>query len=231
MTLASQVVIAPRIEDAIEQLVALRDEERLIVIALPQIAEAIDCPESIGPDACMLIATERSTFRVEDARLAIEKAYLANSRESVIILGAKEFPPLIQNKLLKVIEEPPAGISFILVAASRSTILPTIRSRLPVTILHNRQEEERFELDLEHLDLASVYTFVQKQKRLIDKATAKTFVERISREAIYSGRYDLDEKTLQLFSSAFRALDVGSQPQFVLMTLLLKLLARKRRQG
>jgi DNA polymerase-3 subunit delta' len=44
-----------------------------------------------------------------------------------------------------------------------------------------------------------------------------------------SGRYDLDEKTLQLFSNAFIALDVGSPPQFVLITLLLKLLAKKRK--
>jgi len=32
-----------------------------------------------------------------------------------------------------------------------------------------------------------------------------------------------------LFSNAFIALDVGSPPQFVLNTLLLKLLARKKR--
>jgi DNA polymerase-3 subunit delta' len=54
-------------------------------------------------------------------------------------------------------------------------------------------------------------------------------VERISREAIASQSYDLDEASLSLFSNAFLALDVGSPPQFVLNTLLLKLLARKKR--
>jgi DNA polymerase-3 subunit delta' len=57
----------------------------------------------------------------------------------------------------------------------------------------------------------------------------KLLVERISKEAIKSGSYDLDEKTLALFSNAFIALDVGSPSQFVLNTLLLKLLARKKR--
>ena len=57
----------------------------------------------------------------------------------------------------------------------------------------------------------------------------KQLVERISEEAIRSGNYDLDEKTLTLFSNAFLALDVGSPPQFVLTTLLLKLLARKKK--
>jgi len=41
--------------------------------------------------------------------------------------------------------------------------------------------------------------------------------------------YNLDEKSLVLFSNAFMALDMGSPPQFILNTLLLKLLARKKR--
>jgi DNA polymerase-3 subunit delta' len=57
----------------------------------------------------------------------------------------------------------------------------------------------------------------------------KHLVECISKEAIGSQNFDLDEKTLRLFSNAFIALDVGSPPQFVLNTLLLKLLARKKR--
>jgi DNA polymerase-3 subunit delta' len=91
------------------------------------------------------------------------------------------------------------------------------------------RDTEPFELNMKQLDLASVYAFVQKHKRLIDKAFAKTLVEKISTEAMKSQRFDLDEKTLHLFQNAFKALDVGSPPQFVLMTLLLKLLARKKR--
>jgi len=228
VTLVSQVIIASDTGKAIAQLLAQRKEERVVIIATPQ-EEGIHCPEGLGPDECMLITTEKSTFRVEDAKLAIEKAYMSSKRESVIVLAAKEFPPLIQNKLLKVIEEPPPHTFFILIASSKATILPTIRSRLPVRVLQDRQELEDFELDLGHLDLASVYAFVQKHKRLVDKAAAKVLVERISTEAIKSESYHLDEKTLHFFSDAFRALDVGSQPQFVFTTLLLKLLAKKRR--
>jgi len=228
MTLASQVIIAPQIEDAVKQLITVRNDERMIIIATPQLGEAIQCPETVRPDECMTIVTEKQTFRVEDAKLAIEKAYMASKAETVIVLAAKEFPPLIQNKLLKVIEEPPPHISFILVTLSKATILSTIRSRLPITILRDKQEAEAFELDMEHLDLASVYAFVQKHKRLINKAEAKMLVEKISKEAMKTQRYNLDEKTLQFFHNAFRALDVGSQPQFVLTTLLLKLLARKK---
>jgi DNA polymerase-3 subunit delta' len=60
-------------------------------------------------------------------------------------------------------------------------------------------------------------------------ATMTKIVETISKDAMKSGKFDLDEKTLNLFSGAFRALDMGSPPSFVLTTLLLKLLAKKKR--
>jgi DNA polymerase-3 subunit delta' len=226
MRLTSQVIVTARPERAIEELVAQRSDERIVVITTPQEAEGVRCPEGLGPDACIVYVTERSTFRVEDARLAIEKAYMASKTETVIVLIAKEFPPLIQNKLLKVIEEPPPQTTFILITASKATILPTIRSRLPITVLKDRQEMEAFELDVAQLDLASVYAFIQKYKRPMDKADAKVLLEHIVADAIKSRRYTLDEKSLDLFTDAFRALDVGSQPQFVLMTVLLKLLAK-----
>jgi DNA polymerase-3 subunit delta' len=54
-------------------------------------------------------------------------------------------------------------------------------------------------------------------------------VERIVKEVIASENYNLDDKTLTLFSNSYVALDMGSPPQFVLNALLLKLLARKKR--
>ena len=168
------------------------------------------------------------TFKVEDARLAIEKAYMASEETTVIILAAKSFSPIVQNKLLKVIEEPPPKTEFILITPSKATILPTIRSRMPIVVLSDQQTEESLGLDVAQLSLNDVYAFVQQHKRTDAKQT-KQMVERISKEAILSGKYNLDEKTLQLFSNAFIALDVGSPPQFVLTTLLLKLLAKKKR--
>jgi len=229
MSLTSQVIVTSQVEETVSTLLSERRDERVIIIATPQIEDEVKCPENLRPDECRVIITDKQIFSVVDAKTAIEKAYMASEIETVIILAAKEFPPLIQNKLLKVIEEPPPRVSFILITASKATILPTIRSRLPITVLQNADEGGVFELDMKHLDLAPVYEFVQKHKRLTDKATAKSIVEKISTEAIKSQAFDLDEKTLQLFYNAFKALDVGSQPQFVFTTLLLKLLARRKR--
>jgi DNA polymerase-3 subunit delta' len=208
MTLHSQVLISSDIPGTLEKLRALQNGERFVEIV------------KLDP--------KDDTFKVEDAKLAIEKAYMASEETTVIILAAKSFSPIVQNKLLKVIEEPPPKKEFILITPSKATILPTIRSRLPITVLSEEVVLEALGLDMTQLGLGDVYTFVQEHKRT-DAKQMKEIVERISKEAMRSGKYDLDEKTLQLFSNAFVALDLGSPPQFVLNTLLLKLLAKKKR--
>lgn len=204
MKLTSQVIITANIDDTISKLEALQQNERFVKII------------------------KEDTFLVEDAKLAIEKAYMASEETTVIILAAKTFSPIVQNKLLKVIEEPPKNKEFIILAQSKATILDTIRSRLPIRVFSEEKEEEALGLDIVHLSLSGVYEFIQTHKRT-DAKVMKGLIERISKEAMRSGSYDLDEKTLSLFSNAFIALDVGSPPQFVLNTLLLKLLARKKR--
>jgi len=208
ITLHSQVLISQDIEGVIDTLRSLESGERFVEIV------------KLDP--------KDSTFKVEDAQLAIEKAYMASEETTVIILAAKSFSPVVQNKLLKVIEEPPPKKEFILITSSKATILPTIRSRLPIKVFSGSVDEEALGLNVAQLTLGSVYTFVQTHKRT-DAKQMKVLIERISKDAMQSGKYDLDEKTLTLFSNAFVALDVGSPPQFVLNTLLLKLLARKKR--
>jgi len=204
IALTSQVIITANIEDTVSKLESLQQGERFVKI--------------IKEDA----------FLVDDAKLAIEKSYMASEETTIIILAAKIFSPVVQNKLLKVIEEPPKNKEFILLTPSKSTILETIRSRLPIVVLNKEKEEEALGLELKQLSLGSTYEYIQTHKRTDAKAM-KLLVERIAKEAIVSQGYNLDEKTLTLFSNAFMALDVGSPPQFVLNTLLLKLLARKKR--
>jgi DNA polymerase-3 subunit delta' len=230
IVLTSQVLITAQIENTILELEKLRSSESIVEIVSPSLASNMATGQEDGPNEYNVhrISTEKETFSVTDAKLAIEKAYMASEEITVIILAAKTFSPLVQNKLLKVIEEPPKNKEFILLTESKSTILDTIKSRLPIIVLNEEKEEETLGLDLKQLSLATVYEFIQTHKRTDAKAM-KLLVERISKEAIRSQGYDLDEKTLTLFSNAFMALDVGSPPQFVLNTLLLKLLARKKR--
>jgi len=207
MRLGSQVIITSRFEETLVRLRDLAQENERFV---PIIREG--------------------NFLVEDAKLAIEKAYLASYEKTIIVLAADVFSPVVQNKLLKVIEEPPSKTDFILMLPTKATLLGTIRSRLPITILDEEEETEALGLEMERLDVRSVYEFVQKHKR-IDGAGAKVLLETLTNAAIRSGRYDLDARTLTLFHRSRLALDKGSPPSFVLTGVLLKLLARQRKSN
>ena len=229
MRLTSQVVITTQMSKTIESLEGLRANETIIEIISPSVATPLQ-KEDDTPTLPYLhrIVTDKVSFSVNDAKTAIEKAYMASDETTVIILADKAFTPLVQNKLLKVIEEPPKNKVFILVTESKSTVLATIKSRLPITVLSERKEEEALGLDLVQLSLGSVYEFVQLHKRT-DSKSMTMLVERIVKEAISSQKFNLDEKSLTLFSNTYVALDMGSPPQFVLNALLLKLLARKKK--
>jgi DNA polymerase-3 subunit delta' len=208
MRLQSQVIITSRFDEVIQQLRALaHNNERFVPIV------------------------REGNFVVDDAQEAIEKAYLASYERTIIILAAEHFSPVVQNKLLKIIEEPPPRTDFILMLPTKTTLLPTIRSRLPIVLAdETRPERDSIDLDMERLDLKAMYAFVQEHKRT-DAATAKVLLEQIATEAIRSGRYDLDTRTLDLFRDSRLALDRGSPPPFVLTGVLLKLLARKHKSA
>ena len=229
MRLTSQVVVTTQIGKTIESLEQLRSNETIVEIITPaSLKDGIQEDVLIQPFVHRYV-TQKVSFSVLDAKLAIEKAYMASNEPTVILLADKAFSPLVQNKLLKIIEEPPQNKIFILVTESKSTVLDTIKSRLPITMLDEKNDEEALGLAVGQLSLSSVYDFVQEHKRTDAKAMT-LLVERIVKEAIASQKYNLDEKTLTLFSNSYMALDMGSPPQFVLNALLLKLLARKKRQ-
>ncbi len=55
---------------------------------------------------------------------------LEGEKKLYIFTDFEQASPLVQNKLLKVLEEPPAGVYFLLGATSLSPVLPTIMSRV-----------------------------------------------------------------------------------------------------
>ena len=72
----------------------------------------------------------KDEFLIDDAKEVIKEAYIAESANKYLILIAKGYRVEAQNALLKILEEPPRHIVFIVVAPSKTAFLPTIRSRL-----------------------------------------------------------------------------------------------------
>jgi DNA polymerase-3 subunit delta' len=176
-----------------------------------------------------LFIKDDENFLVSDANEVIANAYLASKEKVFLVLYAKNFSDVVQNRLLKIIEEPPKNKEFILITPSKSTLLATILSRLPLTHFEDKKEKIELSLDMNNLSLEAVYQFIQEHKRLkVDEAIV--LVEEIIKQALLSDSFNIDEKTLALFYKVRLALDVGSPTDFVLTTLLLKLLAKKKKR-
>ena len=71
-----------------------------------------------------------------------------------IIRDAHTMTPEAQNSLLKILEEPPAGVYIFLLCDSASHLLPTVRSRAPVLRMQVFEENELGELLVRRNDKA-----------------------------------------------------------------------------
>lgn len=170
---------------------------------------------------------EKDEFQIAQANLAIKEAYISSNEAKFIFLCGKTFRNEAQNALLKVLEEPPSNIVFIIITNSKSSILPTIFSRIPHKYLKTSIEIEESELDIARLDLKDIYEFLKDNNR-ISKNEAKDLIEAILFK-VSSQNLKLTEEELDFFSKATKLIDLNSRPVNVITTLLLTLLNRKNR--
>ncbi len=67
--------------------------------------------------------------QIRAVRAEVFHSGLSAEGRVVIIYGAEKMQTQAANALLKILEEPPEGVTFILTTTSRAAVLPTIRSR------------------------------------------------------------------------------------------------------
>lgn len=86
---------------------------------------------SQGTESLLVVEPERTVIKVEQAREIVEFLSLRSiaKHRVVIIDGAELLNQQAANSLLKVLEEPPAGTFFFMIAPSPSQVLPTLQSR------------------------------------------------------------------------------------------------------
>ena len=163
---------------------------------------------------------ESEDFLLEDAKSVVKEAYIAENEQKIIILGAKTYNIYAQNSLLKILEEPPKNIVFILVCETKNVFLPTIRSRLLLKELDFDEERVEIELNLADLTLKNIYDFVQKNSR-IKKNELKILMQTIITEAIMRYKISFKTKELEHFERLLQLSDLNSRPTNILISLLL----------
>lgn len=165
-------------------------------------------------------------FLLEDAKNVVKEAYVAEKEKKIIILIAKNYNIYAQNSLLKILEEPPRNIIFILVSESKNVFLPTIRSRLLVRELEYQEEKIEIDLDLGRLELSDIYDFVQKNSR-IKKNELKNLMQKIISDAILEYKIDFKAKELEHFEKLLQLSDLNSRPVNILTSLLLTIFLKR----
>ncbi len=170
---------------------------------------------------------EKEEFLLIQATQAIKEAYIATSEKKYIFLCGSTFRKEAQNSLLKILEEPPKNVVFIIITNSKSSLLPTIYSRLPYKYLKKSVLRNESILDINKLDLKDIYNFL-KDNQKISKQEAKDIVESILIK-VNNQRIKLSHKELDFFSKSIKLLELNSRPINVLTTLLLSLANQKNK--
>jgi len=164
---------------------------------------------------------EKDEFLLIHATQAIKEAYIASNENKYIFLCGTTFRKEAQNSLLKVLEEPPKNVVFIILTNSKSSILPTIYSRIPYKYMKTSSLKNEISLNIIKLDLKDIYIFL-KENQKISKNEAKKIIESILLKA-NKQNMKLSSKQLDLFSQSSKLLELNSRPVNILTTLLLSL--------
>ena len=167
----------------------------------------------------------KTEFLLLQAQKAIKEAYIAENDTKYIILAGDTFRVEAQNSLLKVLEEPPANIIFIIITQSKNAILPTILSRVQLKYQKTKKTYQLFELNLEKLELKDLYNYL-KQNQRISKSQLKQIIESIL-FTVKQQNIKLTQKQLDCFSSSIKLLELNSRPVNILTTLLLNLMIKR----
>ena len=165
-------------------------------------------------------------FKIEHAKAVVAESYISESKTKYIIIGSNSFTNVAQNSLLKVLEEPPKNIEFIIISPTKSNLLPTVRSRLPIRKGETVHTVHELELNLAKLDYSDVFSFLKEHAR-IKKSEAKELVEALYNRATVVDMLILSIEQLDNFDKAYRLLELNSRPQSVLALILMSFVGDK----
>ncbi len=168
----------------------------------------------------------REKFLLEDAKAVIAEAYISESQTKYIVMGALEFHTVSQNSLLKMLEEPPRNIEFIIISPTKSNLLATVRSRLPILHGESLHEIMQVDLNLARLDYAQIFSFLKEHAR-IKRSEAKLLLEALYHRATVVDMLILSSAQLENFDKAYRLLELNSRPQSIFALILMGFVGEK----
>jgi DNA polymerase-3 subunit delta' len=166
-------------------------------------------------------------FLIDDAKSVIKEAYIAESEQKIIVTLSKSYNIYAQNSLLKILEEPPRNIVFVLCAPSKTIFLPTIRSRLGIKTIEADKIMVNSGLDFKKMGMNEIYSFL-KEHNFSNKEEIKLLLQAILNEAIKQG-IRLAEDELEEFRKLIHLAELNSRGSNLILCALLCIYERRYR--
>jgi len=165
---------------------------------------------------------------VADVKEILEKVSYKDSRKRFFILQTLKFPIVSQNALLKLLEEPPENSFFILIVPSKSILLPTIRSRLPIRVIKNEVELDpeiaKISLDLSDKNLYNLKNFISEIGNL-KQEKAKIVLERVFKQNIQKVKFSKED--LNRVQTAIKLFPLNAKVSSLFLNIFLPFYLRK----
>ncbi|MBO7155126.1 MAG: DNA polymerase III subunit delta' [Campylobacter sp.] len=175
---------------------------------------------------------EYENLLIDGAKEIISQAYIAENQPKVLLILANKYGIDPQNALLKILEEPPRNIVFVLVAPAKNIFLPTVRSRLSIDNRIKLIKSEPTGINFTRLNLAYINDYVSAQSALeksdnLSKTQLLNLLKSIIIDAVKNGVKFSHEDYLY-FNKLYRITDLNAKAQTVLLPLLLLIMQRIR---
>ncbi|PAF52639.1 DNA polymerase III subunit delta' [Helicobacter sp. 13S00477-4] len=172
---------------------------------------------------------QKDEFKIEDSHEVISEAYIASENVKTIIIAAKSFNHFAQNALLKILEEPPKNIRFILIAKNKTSFLMTIRSRLSLEDKRKKTKPKILEININNMTLKNIYDFLKSLETQGENSINDT-KEKIEALLLMSKQNNifLDEEELKSFDEALIANQNYQKDIYTLLPLLLMIMQKNK---
>ena len=150
-------------------------------------------------------------LKVEDVAFIKQKAYIADKNKRVIVIAAEKFNTFAQNALLKLIEEPPTNIDFLIVTNSKYSLLDTILSRVFVEKkIYKKDESEK----LQSITNEYILEILESKK---EKEEIKEFLYEIVRQK------ELNETQMEIITKSIKMVELNLDKEAILSLVMLSL--------
>lgn len=161
-----------------------------------------------------VIVYEGDELIIDLSREIINKSYFSSEKQRVFLIAFKSYKIEAQNALLKVFEESPSGVCFVIVSPSKNILLATICSRFIIEKYQEKEKDFMFKFSLDGFNHTKFYDFLNIYADL-DKEEMLSLLKTIGKK--YSKNLNSDD--LKELFTCFELVKLNTKNELVLSRL------------